>query len=96
MECHRRLDLIWDKVSKGLLSPIRLIKVAAVEEVLFSSTGTARCATNMEKIAHIEKQQDKSSRWVKGIVIALSGSAFVFVLTVVYNLFKAVAATPLP
>jgi len=75
----------------------RLIRMETVlegvSEVLFSDKGTARCATNMEKISTLEKSVDKSGKWVKGIVMALAGSAFVFTLTVIYDL---VTAAPLP
>jgi hypothetical protein len=60
-------------------------KVNAIEEVLFSETGTARCATHTEKLSTIEKSLEKNGKWVKGIVVALSGSAFVFFLTLLYN-----------
>jgi hypothetical protein len=60
-------------------------KVEAIETVLFSATGSARCAKNMEKIATIEKSLEKGGKWVKGIVIALSGGAFIFFLTILLD-----------
>jgi hypothetical protein len=64
-----------------------------VSEVLFSDKGTARCATHTEKLSNLEKSVDKGGKWVKGIVIAMAGSTFIFILTVVYDL---VTAAPTP
>jgi hypothetical protein len=64
-------------------------KVENMEEVLFSETGTARCATHTEKLSTIEKSLDKNGKWVKGIAIALSGSAFIVFLTILYDVVTA-------
>lgn len=64
-----------------------------LSDVMFSERGSARCATNIEKIDHLEKSVDKGGKWVKGIVIAMAGSTFIFILTVVYDL---VTAAPIP
>lgn len=61
-----------------------------LSEVMFSDTGAARCATNMEKIETLEKSVENSKKWVKGIVVAVSGSAFVLLLTILYDLLRAV------
>jgi len=60
-------------------------KVEAIEEVLFSEIGTPRCATHTEKLATIEKSLEKNGKWVKGIVIAMAGSAFVFFLSLLFD-----------